>query len=177
VRWDDRSTTVVSPKVCFVVRRRCPLRCFVGLNWPFRLEFLLPRQLPSRILGAWSLPSEQDILARRLSRQPTSASCTRTPFHGGTPTMRSRSRSGVSTARSAFPCGGVSPLRHGRQRLQFGGGGSFSPACRPDASSSFGQGRCSAHDQQCSPSFVRVNARGFDFPCPLSRPRQQVQKG
>ena len=64
-----------------------------------------------------------------------------------------------------FPCGGVSRLRPGRQRLEFSGGGSLSPACRLDASGSFGQGQCSAHDQQCFPSFARVNVRGFDFPC------------
>ena len=55
-------------------------------------------------------------------------------------------------------------LRIGHQRLGLSGGGFFSLASGFDAGGPLGQGWCSAHDQQHSPSFVRVNAREFDFP-------------
>jgi len=54
-------------------------------------------------------------------------------------------------------------LHPGCQRLGLSSGGSLSLASGFDAGGSLGQGWCSAHDQQRSPSFVRVNARGFDF--------------
>jgi len=52
----------------------------------------------------------------------------------------------------------------GCQRLGLSGGGSFSLASGSDAGGPPGQGWCSAHDRQRSPSFVRINARGFKFP-------------
>ena len=47
---------------------------------------------------------------------------------------------------------------------RLGSSGFLSLASGFDAGGSLGQGWCSARDWQCSPSFVRVNARGFDFP-------------
>jgi hypothetical protein len=52
----------------------------------------------------------------------------------------------------------------GCQRLGLSGGCSLSLARGFDAGGILGQGWCSARDQQRSPSFVHVNAWGFDFP-------------
>jgi len=51
----------------------------------------------------------------------------------------------------------------GHQHLMLSGSGFFSLASRFDASSSLGQGWCSTHDWQRPPSFVRINAQGFNF--------------
>ena len=79
---------------------------------------------------------------------------------------RPLSRSGASASR--LPSRSVSTfapclaLRPGYQRLALSGCCSLSFASGLDASGSLGQGWCSTRDQQ-RPSFVRVNARGFEF--------------
>ena len=55
-------------------------------------------------------------------------------------------------------------LCQGYQRLEVGIDGFLSLASGFDAGAILSQGWCSACDQQCSPSFVCVDARGLDFP-------------
>jgi hypothetical protein len=65
---------------------------------------------------------------------------------------------GISTSLPATPCA------QGTQCVGLGSHGSLSLASEFDASGSLSQGWCSAHDRQCSPSFVHVNAQGSTSP-------------
>jgi hypothetical protein len=62
------------------------------------------------------------------------------------------------------------PLLHqiarclGLKCLEFCSGGFLSPTRMLDAGSTLSHDRCSTHNRQRSPSFMRVNARGFDVP-------------
>src|SRR6266581_2187668 len=129
----------------FCCGRRCPLRC----PWPqqvFRLEDLLPWRLPSRIPGAWSLPSGQDdFVPRQLGLQLPSfgqpcgvVPCSRSPFGGNTSGLRLCSRAGTSSMPS--PCGSTSV----RSLSPVDG---VSISCLPFCGSTSGGGSCT-----CLPS-------------------------
>lgn len=87
------------------------------------------------------------------------ASTSRLPFRGGGSCVRlalSRRRFDFTSAHGLVLC-------QGYQRLEVGSGGFLSLASGFDAGGILSQGWCSACDWQCSPSFVRIDARGLNF--------------
>ena len=158
---------------CVLLRVSMPAASFLSASTgSFQTENVHCQRPPSRSQGLG--PCRVDRMSSRDgsrdgesgSSSPLSgllrnnASPSRLPFRRGGSCVRlalSRRRFDFTSAHGLLLC-------QGYQRLEVGSGGFLSLTSGFDAGGILSQGWCSACDWQRSPSFVRIDARGLDFP-------------